>query len=130
MVAKVTPSATLVFKSRQVDRFARRARLDDAALMVAAIEVRAGLHDADLGGGVFKKRIARDGGGKSGGFRTILICTNPRFTLVQFGYAKKDQADVTQAQMAAFRSFAKLLRGYSLERAREAFVLLEVFHGN
>ncbi|MCY3994976.1 MAG: type II toxin-antitoxin system RelE/ParE family toxin, partial [Rhodobacter sp.] len=29
--------------------------------------------DADLGGGVIKQRIARRGGGRSGGFRTILL---------------------------------------------------------
>jgi hypothetical protein len=31
-----------------------------------------GLFDADLGGGLFKKRIARQGQGKSGGFRTLV----------------------------------------------------------
>jgi hypothetical protein len=29
--------------------------------------------DADLGGGVLKQRIAREGGGKSGGFRAIIL---------------------------------------------------------
>ena len=55
-----------VFKSKHFDRFARRARIDDAALMVAAIETRAGIHDAALGGGLFKKRIAPAGGGNPG----------------------------------------------------------------
>ena len=35
---------------------------------------REGLVDADLGGGVIKQRIARKGGGRSGGFRTIVLC--------------------------------------------------------
>jgi hypothetical protein len=34
-----------------------------------------GLYDADLGGGLFKKRIARPGQGKRSGFRT-LVATN------------------------------------------------------
>jgi len=38
----------------------------DAALVVD------GRFDADLGGGVFKQRVARAGGGKSGGFRTLI----------------------------------------------------------
>ncbi|WP_425330086.1 type II toxin-antitoxin system RelE/ParE family toxin [Synechococcus elongatus] len=33
------------------------------------------MYEADLGGGLFKKRVARAGGGKSGGYRT-LIATN------------------------------------------------------
>jgi hypothetical protein len=32
-----------------------------------------GLWDADLGGGVYKKRLARAGAGKSGGYRTIVF---------------------------------------------------------
>jgi hypothetical protein len=33
--------------------------------------IERGLVDADLGGGVIKQRIARKGGGKSGGFRAL-----------------------------------------------------------
>jgi hypothetical protein len=39
---------------------------------LAATEAFAGQYDADLGGYLFKKRIARQDGGKSGGYRTIL----------------------------------------------------------
>jgi hypothetical protein len=31
------------------------------------------LIDANLGGGVIKQRVARDGEGKSGGFRTLIL---------------------------------------------------------
>ena len=34
---------------------------------------RSGWVDADLGGGVIKQRIARKGGGRSSGFRTIVL---------------------------------------------------------
>jgi len=37
--------------------------------------MQAGLYEADLGGGLLKKRIARPGQGKSGGYRT-LVATN------------------------------------------------------
>ena len=130
MIAKVTPSAPLVLKTRHFDRFARNAGLDDAELLVAAIEVLAGRYDADLGGGVFKKRIARSGGGKSGGFRTVVICTNPEFTVFAYGYAKHDHLEPTPAQIQGFKAFARLLRTYSRQRAREAMVVLEVSHGN
>lgn len=62
-----------VYLTKEFARFARKAGLADAKLLRAAREVAAGRYDADLGGGVFKQRVAREGGGKSGGFRTIVL---------------------------------------------------------
>jgi hypothetical protein len=47
-------------------------KLPDAALCKAVNEMESGLIDADLGGLLYKKRVARPGGGKSGGYRTLL----------------------------------------------------------
>lgn len=62
-----------VFVTKEFARFRRKARLSVEKLLDAASEVADGRFDADLGGGVFKQRVARDGGGKSGGFRTIIV---------------------------------------------------------
>jgi hypothetical protein len=62
-----------VYKTKAFSKFARKADLASAELLQAAKAVASGQWDADLGGGVFKQRIARDGGGKSGGFRTIIL---------------------------------------------------------
>ena len=62
-----------VFKNKPFARFARKARITDAVLCAAIADASRGLVDADLGGGVVKQRIARQGGGKSGGFRTIIL---------------------------------------------------------
>jgi hypothetical protein len=98
--------------------------------MVAAIEVRAGRFDADLGGGVFKKRIAREGAGKSGGFRTVVICSHGEMTVFAHGYAKKDCADVTPDQLAGFRMLARAYRVASAASLRRSLVKLEVHDGN
>ena len=62
-----------VFKNKSFARFARKARITDAVLCAAIADASRGLVDADLGGGVVKQRIARRSGGKSGGFRTIIL---------------------------------------------------------
>jgi hypothetical protein len=64
-----------VYRTRSFSRWARKQRLSDADLCEAVREMRQGLYEADLGGGLLKKRIARPGRGKSGGFRTI-VATN------------------------------------------------------
>ena len=50
-----------IFKSKVFDRFARKHDLTDADVRDAASDVMTGQVDADLGGGVFKQRIAQAG---------------------------------------------------------------------
>jgi hypothetical protein len=53
-----------VFKTRYFARWMRKTALTDRALCSAVREMAAGLIDADLGGGVIKKRVALPGRGK------------------------------------------------------------------
>ncbi len=61
-----------IFKLRTFARFARQESIQDAALAKAIRQAKSGLIAADLGGGLIKLRIARQGGGKRGGYRTIV----------------------------------------------------------
>ena len=62
-----------VFKTKPFARFAAKEGIIDAVLRDAIRRAEAGLVDADLGGGVIKQRLARQGQGKSGGFRSIVL---------------------------------------------------------
>lgn len=64
-----------IFKTKWFDRWARKQGVAASSLSGAAREMAAGLYEADLGGGLLKKRIARSGRGKRNGFRT-LVATN------------------------------------------------------
>ena len=67
-----------VFKNAWFVRFARKERISDAALCDAVARAEKGLIDADLGGGLLKQRVARSGGGKSGGYRALLFSGQAR----------------------------------------------------
>ena len=62
-----------VFKNAWFVRFAKKERLSDLQLWAAIEAAERGLIDANLGSGVVKLRIARLGGGKSKGYRTIVM---------------------------------------------------------
>jgi hypothetical protein len=64
-----------IYKTRWFERWARKQGLTTPSLCAAVSEMKAGLYEADLGGGLLKKRVARPGQGKRGGFR-ILVATN------------------------------------------------------
>jgi hypothetical protein len=49
------------FKTRNFARWMRKTELTEKALRAAIVEMEQGLIDADLGGGVVKKRVALPG---------------------------------------------------------------------
>ena len=66
-----------------------------------------GLVDADLGGGVFKKRIALPGRGKSGSART-LVATNRsggRWFFI-FGFEKNERSTVSAKELEGLQAIA------------------------
>lgn len=62
-----------VFKSAWFVRFARREGISDLRLHEAVRRANLGQMDADLGGGVVKQRVVREGQGKSKGYRAIIV---------------------------------------------------------
>jgi hypothetical protein len=109
-----------VYLTKEFARFARKAKLTDAALIVAAGDVKSGRYDADLGGGVFKQRIAREGGGKSGGFRAIILFKVGSHTFFAYGFAKNAKANVSAKELKALKRLAGIFFGFSTERVRAA----------
>lgn len=109
-----------VYVTKEFARFARRAGLADAKLLQAAQDVAAGRYDADLGGGVFKQRAAREGGGKSGGFRTIILFRVGGHSFFAHGFAKSDKANVSAKELKALKRLADVLLGFSEEQLKAA----------
>jgi len=102
-----------VLMTKSFVRFARKAGLTHRSLADAASAVAAGEFDADLGGHVYKQRIAREGGGKSGGFRTIIVFKAEHDTFFVHGFAKNAKANVTKKEMKALKRLAEIYLGYS-----------------
>lgn len=119
-----------VFKNKPFARFARKAGLTDSALMKAVAEAERGLVDAVLGGGVIKQRVAREGGGKSGGFRTIILFRLGEKAFFVHGFAKSDRDNIRDDELAAFKMLAAEMLAYddaALTAAMTAGALVEVF---
>jgi hypothetical protein len=109
-----------VYKTKEFSRFARKAALKDEELLEAAKAVAGGQWDADLGGGVFKQRVARKGGGKSGGFRTIILFKAGLHSFFVYGFAKSDKANVTPKELKALKALATTLLALDAEALQKA----------
>jgi len=53
----------------------------------------------DLGGGVFKQRVAKPGGSRSGGFRTIILFRVGGHSFFAHGFAKNEKANVSAEEL-------------------------------
>ncbi len=64
------------------------------------------LIDANLGGGLIKQRVAREGRGRSSGFR-VLIVYRPRVRAVfLYGFAKNERDNIDADELARLRRAA------------------------
>lgn len=118
-----------VFKNKSFARFCRKARITDAALCGAVDAASCGLIDADLGGGVIKQRIARQGKGKSGGFRTIILFRMCERAFFVHGFAKNERDNIRDDELDAFKMLAAMMMAYgddALDKAIENGTLTEV----
>ena len=117
------------YKTRWFDRWARKQGLTTSSLCSAVWEMRAGLYDADLGGGLVKKRIARPGQGKSGGFRTLVATNKGTRWVFVFGFPKNERSNIDKDEEDALKNLAAhllSLTAQALDKAQRAGELIEV----
>jgi hypothetical protein len=98
-----------VFKTRDFAKFARKAKVTDDALCEAIARAGRGLVDADLGGGLIKQRVARDGRGRSGGFRTIIAVRLQDRAVFVHGFAKSDKGNISADDLSELKREATVL---------------------
>ncbi|CAM5189373.1 Type II toxin-antitoxin system RelE/ParE family toxin OS=Castellaniella defragrans (strain DSM/ CCUG 39792 / 65Phen) OX=1437824 GN=BN940_05046 PE=4 SV=1 [Castellaniella denitrificans] len=95
-----------IFKTRHFQRWMRKTELNDAALRKAIQEMAVGLIDADLGGGVVKKRIGLAGRGKRGGVRTLIATNKGNRWFFIFGFEKNERENIGDDELQALQDYA------------------------
>ena len=118
-----------VFKTKTFSRWARKI-LSDSALCQAAREIEQGLFEADLGGGLCKKRIALPGQGKSGSSRTLVAKKHKDAVFFLAGREKsKPGTDFSDQEVEAVKIIALGLQAadfYKLDELVAAEILKEI----
>ena len=98
--------------------------------MCAAVrEMSDGLVDADLGSGLVKKRVARPGQGKSGGYRTLVATNRASRWVFVFGFAKNERGNIDKDEEEALKKLSAhllSLPAQAMDQAARAGELIEV----
>lgn len=120
-----------IFKTRSFHRWFRKSGLSDEALCAAVSEMESGLIDADLGGGVVKKRVALPGRGKRGGARTLVATNRADRWFFVFGFEKNERGNISANELEALQKIAVDLLGLSsneLRQLTDSQELVEICH--
>ena len=102
-----------IFKTRWFMKWAKKEKILERALIQAIEEMERGLIDADLGGHVFKKRVAIQGKGKSGGVRTLIAYQVKGKAFFIYGFAKNKRANIDTKELEALKIIAVNLLGHN-----------------
>jgi hypothetical protein len=94
-----------VFATRVFARFARKEHLDDNRLCEAIARAECGSVDADLGANLIKQRV-RPGGGRSGGYRTVIAYRVSQRSVFLYGFAKSER-DIDDRELNDLKKLAR-----------------------
>ena len=85
----------------------------------AVNQLEAGQAGVNLGGNVYKVRVARSGEGKSGGYRVIVLFRSGERTFCVYGFAKSDMNNISEKALKAYKEAAKEFFSLTVEQLDE-----------
>ena len=112
-----------ILKTKWFATWARKEAISNTALLNAIEEIEAGLIDADLGGGLIKKRIARKGSGKSSGYRVVIAYRTRERSVFIFGFAKSQRKSLFGKELTDFKAYARDVLGCSDEKIEDLIIM-------
>jgi hypothetical protein len=119
----------LIFKIKTFVKWQVKEGIPDFDLINAVKEIQYGLFEAELGGGLIKKRISRQGEGKSSGYRTIIATNNNNKWFFLFGFAKNEKDNITKQELQYLKAFGSKMLGFEENEIKLAIrerIIMEV----
>jgi hypothetical protein len=101
------------YEIKRFRKWANAENVNNETLFQAVDEIEKGLVEAVLGGELFKKRIAKTGGGKSGGYRTIIAFRKAKRTFFIAGWEKNEVENISKDELKEYKALAKRLFSYT-----------------
>lgn len=122
-----------ILKTKLFSKWLKKTELTDRELVAAVKEMEQGLYDAELGGNIFKKRLAIGNRGKSHGARMIVATKFKQHWFFIFGFEKNERTNINNVELAHLQSVACVLlelTASKIDKLLQENTLIEVSHGN
>ncbi|MCI5763847.1 type II toxin-antitoxin system RelE/ParE family toxin [Actinobacillus porcinus] len=105
-----------IFKTKTFAKFAKKKQIMDEDLIDAVERANQGLIDANLGGNVIKQRIAKQGQGKSSGYRSLILYRINNNSYFVAAIEKSDRENISEQEENALKLLAKVYETYREEQ--------------
>ena len=115
-----------IFKSKWFSKWAKKEKLTDKQLHKTICEMSDGLVGNDLGKSIFKKRIAIQGQGKNGGFRSLIAYKVKDKAFFVYGFSKSVKSNVSTNELKALQVLAENLLEHSDKTLKQLIELKEL----
>lgn len=106
---KCMEGAVRIYKTKSFFNWSSKHEVEDIHLVKAIEEIKIGINVVDLGGYLYKKRIATKGRGKSRSVRTILAYKREESVFFLHGYEKGEKDNILDFEKNALKKLAKVL---------------------
>ncbi|RDK83035.1 UNVERIFIED_ORG: hypothetical protein DFO82_1944 [Idiomarina abyssalis] len=107
---------TLIYKTKEFASLMKKEAMSDEDLINACKEMSKGLIDADLGGNVYKKRIAYSNKEKRGGYRTIVGAVIGKKYFFLYVFAKNKKTNISSKEKVALKELARMFISFDKKR--------------
>jgi len=96
----------------------KKSGLEDTDYLNAIEELAKGLHDGELGGKLYKKRVQAPGQGKRGGYRVIIATKKKERWFFLYGFKKGQKDTLTPIEHTALKTLASDLLSMTEEELK------------
>lgn len=96
-----------IFKQRNFHQWTIDEKISDAELSKVIQEMNTGLFEANLGSGLYKKRVSMPGKGKRGAYRTIIAFKQNERAFFIYGFSKNEKANIDEQEKLIYCKIAK-----------------------
>jgi len=107
-------------KTKWFNKWAKKQKLTDDKLLVSIEDMENNLSTSNLGGGLFKIRVASEGSGKSSSFRTIVVYRKEDRVVMVYGFMKQEQENLSTNELKSFKTLAKDILSLSTDEIEQA----------
>ena len=94
-------------KTKWFNKWAKKQRISDFKLLEAIKDMQNNLSSVNLGGGLFKVRVASENGGKSSAYRTIVVYRKEDRTVMVYGFMKKEKENLSSDELKSFKTLSR-----------------------
>ena len=96
-----------IYKHRNFHKWAKDEGITDETLIHAIDEMNKGLCEANLGSGLYKKRVAAEGKGKQGSYRTLIAFKQEEKAFFVYGFSKNMRENISDREKETYKKLSK-----------------------